>query len=103
MKREFFEKAGRLDRIIFTDETAISLGERNYARIEVKVTPATYQRLVRLAQQGYGSKPNPSERYQSGIVYRSPWAFMRAVLKTQKLMITTRWKANKKRRGRRSD
>lgn len=97
MKRDNFDKAGRLHFIHYGEHVAISIGENGYARIEVRPTAATIRRLEALADRGYGSREAASV---GGVIYRSPWHFLRALLRTQRMMGEMKLKAIAHRWGR---
>lgn len=82
MKRERFHDAGRLRMIIYTEQVAISVGERGYARIVARPTAATLRRLEGLAARRFGSGMD-IDTVNAGIVYHGPWKFLAALVKTQ--------------------
>ena len=95
MKREKFQEAGRLKFITYTGDVAVSIGERGYARIEVRPTAATLRRLEGLADRRFGSKMEADTR-NAGIVYRGPWEYLWALWRTQMVL----WRARRRaRRG----
>lgn len=93
MSREHLVKAGRLEKILYSDERVVSIGKRGYRRIEGRPTASTVARLDALADRRFGSRPNGQNM---GVVYRSPWKFLRALWRTQLLV----WGVGSKRRVR---
>lgn len=94
VKHFYSARAGRLDRIMWMPDAVISVGEKGYARLEIRrPTAATLGRLNGLAARRYGSAPDGRI---GGVVYRSPWAYLRALARTQKFMVDSRRRAKKK-------